>query len=141
LKDAGKRMSLLESCVTVAIISVTALVAVPGLIRARENYELESAARQVAGNLQSTRVRAITQNRDCRLRVTSAVTYVIECEAPSWRVEETVVLPRGFRITANASPRFHRRGNASPAATITVWSNSVRSRRVVVNITGRIRLD
>lgn len=134
-------MTLLESCVTVTIISITAVVAVPSLIRARENYELDATARQVAGNMQSARIKAVSRNRDCRLRVTSAVSYVIECEDPSWKRDENVVLPRGFRITASASPEFHRRGNVSPAATITVWNSSGRSKRVIVNITGRIRLE
>jgi Tfp pilus assembly protein FimT len=134
-------MTLLESCVTIGIISVLAVAAVPDLIRARESYELEAAARQVAGNLQSARIKAVTWNRDCRLRVTSHVTYVVECDEPPWRPQETLVLPRGFQITANASPQFHRRGNASPSATITVWAKWGRSKRVIVNITGRIRLE
>ena len=134
-------MTLLESCIAVTIVSVTALVALPSLVRARESYELDSTARQVAGNMQSARIKAITRNRDCRVRVTSAATYAIECEDPSWKPDTTVVLPRGFRITANASPEFHRRGNASPTGTITVWSNSGRTKRVIVNITGRIRVE
>jgi type II secretory pathway pseudopilin PulG len=134
-------MTLLESCITVVLVSVTAVVALPSLVRARENYELDSTARQVAGNLQSARIKALTRNRDCRVRVTSAATYVIECEDPSWKPDEFVVVPRGFRITANASPQFHRRGNASPAGTITVWNKSGRSKRVIVNITGRIRIE
>ena len=134
-------MTLLESCIAVTIVSITALISLPPLVRAREAYELDSTARQVAGNMQSARIKAITRNRDCRVRVTSAAAYAIECEDPAWKPDTAVALPRGFRITANASPQFHRRGNASPAATITVWSNSGRSKRVIVNITGRIRLE
>src|SRR5688572_5297998 len=127
-------MSLLESCVTVAIISITTVIAVPSLIRARETYELDAVARQVAGKMQQTRVKAVVRNRDCRFRVNSEVSYLLECEDPSWIPEENVVLPRGFRITANAAPRFHRHGNASPTATITVWDGRSRSKRVIVNI-------
>jgi Tfp pilus assembly protein FimT len=134
-------MTLLESCVTVTIISVTAMVAVPSLVRARENYELDATARQVAGNMQSARIKALSRNRDCRLRVTSSVSYVIECEDPTWKADENIVLSKGFRISANASPQFHRRGNASPTATITVFNSQGRSRRVIVNITGRVRVE
>jgi hypothetical protein len=134
-------MSLLESCLTVALISTATMIAVPSLIRARESYELEATARQVAGKMQLTRIKAVSRNRDCRIRVNSEVSYIIECEDPLWRPDETVILPRGFRITANASPQFHRRGNASPAATISVWDSRGRSKRVIVNITGRIRVD
>ena len=117
------------------------MIAVPPLVRARENYHLDATARQIAGNMQSARIKAVTRNRDCRLRVTSAVTYVIECQNPSWKVDETVLLPRGFHMTATATPAFHHRGNVSPAATVTVWNSSGKSKRVIVNITGRIRLD
>ncbi|HYR86549.1 MAG TPA: hypothetical protein VE422_20850 [Terriglobia bacterium] len=134
-------MTLLESCVAVAIVSIAAMAAVPSLIRAREIYELDATARQVAGKMQSTRILAVSRNRDCRVRVTSEVSFLIECEDSSWRTEESVVLPRGFRITANASPRFHRRGNASPTATISLWDSRSRSKRVIVNITGRVRVE
>jgi len=134
-------MTLLESSVAVVVISVTVVVAIPSLIRARESYELESTVRQVAGNLQSARVKAVSRNRDYRVRVTSQVTYAIEREDPPWKIDETLLVPRGFHITANASPQFHRRGNASPAATFTVWSPSGRSKMIVVNITGRIRIQ
>jgi Tfp pilus assembly protein FimT len=134
-------MSLLESCVAVAIISTAAMVAVPSLVRAREIYELEATARQVAGKMQSTRILAVSRNRDCRVRVTTDVSFLIECEDSFWLTEESVVLPRGFRITANASPRFHRHGNASPTATISVWDSRSRSKRVIVNITGRVRVE
>src|SRR5437870_297284 len=126
-------MSLIESCVTVAIISTVAVIATPSLIRAREIYELDATARQVEGKMQSTRIKAVSRNRDCRVRVTSEVSYVIECQDPIWLPDENVVLPRGFRITANAAPEFHKRGNASPTGTITVWDSRLRSKRVIVN--------
>ena len=40
-------MSLLESCLTVALISTATMIAVPSLMRARESYELEATARRV----------------------------------------------------------------------------------------------
>ena len=116
-------MSLIESCVTVAIISTVAVIATPSLIRAREIYELDATARQVEGKMQSTRIKAVSRNRDCRVRVTSEVSYVVECQDPIWLPDENVVLPRGFRITANAAPEFHKRGNASPTGTVTVWDS------------------
>jgi type II secretory pathway pseudopilin PulG len=134
-------MTLLESSLSIAIVSITAIVAVPPLIRAHDSYELDSTARQVAGNLQSARIKAISRNRDYRVRVISPATYAIEREDPTWKLDEALLIPRGFRITATASPQFHRRGNASPAGTIIVWNRSGRSKKVVVNITGRIRIE
>jgi hypothetical protein len=134
-------MSLLESCAGIAIVSTVVLFAAPSLVKARENYQLDSVARQVAGKMQWTRVKAISRNRDCRIRVASQASYIIECQDPDWRLEETVVLPNGFRVTATASPEFHARGNVAPAATFTIWNLRSATKRVVVNITGRVRVD
>jgi Tfp pilus assembly protein FimT len=110
-------------------------------MRARESYQLDAAARQVAGKMQLTRIKAVAGNRDCRIRPNSNFSFVIECEDGTWRVEESFLLPRGLRMTATASPEFHRHGNASPAATIVIWNDGGRSRRVIVNIAGRVRVD
>jgi hypothetical protein len=134
-------MTLLESFAGLAIAGTVVIFAAPSLITARENYQLEAVARHVAGKVQWTRIKAISRNRDCRVRVTSPASYVTECQYPDWRTDETITLPRGFRITATASPEFHVRGNASPAATLTVWNNRSKTKRVVVNITGRIRVE
>ena len=134
-------MSLLESLVSIGIISTVVIFAVPSLIKARENYQLDAVARQVAGKMQGTRIKAISRNRDCRIRVSSSTSYVVECQYPEWRADETVVLPNGFRITATASPEFHIRGNVAPTATLTVWDKYSKTKRVIVNITGRVRVD
>ncbi len=134
-------MSLLESCASVAIVSAVVIFAAPSLIRARENYQLDVVTRQVAGKMQWTRIKAISRNRDCRIRVDSETSYVVECEDPVWRTDEIVALPRGFRISANASPQFHKRGNASPSGTLTISDSHSKSKRVIVNITGRVRVE
>ena len=134
-------MSLVETCTGVAIVSAIVFFAAPSLIRARENYQLDQTTRQVARQMQWTRIKAISRDRDCRLRVISTTSYVIECKESAWAVDETVTLPAGFQITASATPQFHKRGNASPAATITIWDRRFNSKSVVVNITGRVRVE
>ena len=134
-------MTLLESCASIAIVSTVVIFAAPSLIRARENYQLDAVARQVAGKMQWTRIKAISRNRDCRVRVNSANSYVIECENSGWEIDEIVGMPRGFQITANASPQFHKRGNASPSGTLTIAGARAKTRRVIVNITGRVRVE
>ena len=134
-------MTLFESLLVVSILSVFAFFAAPSLIRARDNYQLDLATRQVAGNTEWTRVTAISRSRDCRVRVTSTTTYVMECLDPVWLSDQTVTMPAGFQITANASPQFHKRGNAAPAATLTIWDVHSHSKQVVINITGRVRVQ
>jgi Tfp pilus assembly protein FimT len=134
-------MSLLECCASVAIISIVVLFAAPTIIRARDNYQLDQVTRQVAGNMQWTRIKAISRSRDCRLRLTSVTSYVLECLDPVWLTGETVSLPSGFTVTANASVEFHKRGNAAPAGTLTITGSHSQSKQVVVNITGRVRIN
>jgi len=134
-------MTLLESCASLAVLSGVVFFAAPSFIRARDNYQLEGVARQVAANLQWTRIKAIGRDRDCRLRVNSSRSYIIECQDPGWLTDQTVVLPRGFGLSANAAPEFHPRGNAGPAGTVTVTDIHSKTKRIIVNISGRVRVE
>jgi hypothetical protein len=134
-------VTLVESCTGLAIVSVVVVFAAPPLVRARETYQLDGVARQVAGKMQWTRIKAISRNTDCRFRVSSPYSYVIECDNFGWQADQSVALPAGFRITANAAPEFHPRGNTAPAGTVTVWDKRSRQRRITVNISGRVRVD
>jgi Tfp pilus assembly protein FimT len=134
-------MSLIESCLSVAMISVVTVMAVPALQQSRQDYELTSAARDVASKLQFARIRAVSRNIDCRLRVTSSVSYAVECQDPVWALASAVVLPRGMTIAANARPEFHRLGNVAPTATITLTNAANRQKKVIVNNGGRIRVQ
>jgi Tfp pilus assembly protein FimT len=134
-------MSLLETCIGVVIVSGIVFFASPSLMRARDNYQLDQATRQVAGQMQWTRVKAITRDQDCRFRLTSTTSYTVECKGSVWVADESIALPFGFQMSATATPVFHRRGNTSPAATITVWDKHSNSKSVVVNITGRVRVQ
>ena len=134
-------MSLLESCISVAIILTIGFFAAPSIMKARDNYQLDLVTRQVAGNTQWTRVKAISRSRDCRIRVVSSTSYAMECLDPVWIADQTVALPQGFQISANATPQFHKRGNVAPAATLTISDKHSHSKQVVINITGRVRVQ
>jgi Tfp pilus assembly protein FimT len=134
-------MSLLESCISVAIILTIGFFAAPSIMKARDNYQLDLVTRQVAGNTQWTRVKAISRSRDCRVRVVSSTSYAMECLDPVWIADQTVALPQGFQISANATPQFHKRGNVAPAATLTISDKHSHSKQVVINITGRVRVQ
>ena len=93
-------MSLLEICIGLGILSLLVFFAAPSLVRARDNYELDQTTRQVAGQMEWTRLKAITRDQDCRFRLTSNTSYVIECKGFNWLADETITLPRGFQITS-----------------------------------------
>lgn len=134
-------MTLIETCVSVAIMSAATMIAIPALIQSKDDYVLKATANDVASRLHAARIRAVSRNIDCRMRVTSTSGYAVECQEPAWTVVEVIPLPRGFTIAANAKPEFHRLGNVSPTGTVTVTNPAGRSRKIVVNNAGRIRVD
>ena len=134
-------MSLTEILITVSVLVTSLAIAIPSLFRARESYELQSAARMVESRMQSARIHAVTRNRDCRINVTSTTSYAMECQGSTWETIESVTLPRGLSVTASARPEFHERGTVAPTATITVWNSLGKSLRVIVNINGRVRIQ
>lgn len=134
-------MSLTESCVAAVVISTVMAVALPSMNRTRQAFVLRSAASDVAARMHFTRISAITRNRDCRMTVTSAIAFVIECDEGSWRVLERFQMPRGITVEASARPEFHRRGNVAPTATFTLRNTGGAVKRVVVNVNGRVRIQ
>ena len=137
----SKGTTLLELCFVLTIAGTLAAVAIPPISRAIDQLGLIAAAEQVRSGLHTARIWSIIHNRDCRLRVASRVTYVIECQTPEWLTIRTETLPRGFMLVANNKPEFHPRGNVAPMATITVWNRAGRPRRIIVNRTGRVRME
>jgi prepilin-type N-terminal cleavage/methylation domain-containing protein len=59
-RDAG--FSLVELLAVVAIIAIMAAVALPSIARYVRNYRIKAATQQVAGELQSARMKAISKN-------------------------------------------------------------------------------
>ena len=134
-------MSLTESCIAAMIAATSLAVALPALTRTMDIYKLQAAASGVAATLHSARIAAINRNRDCRVIVSSATAYGIECDEGSWERVQTLTMPARITIEANARPEFHRRGNVSPTATLTVRNPSGGVRRVIVNVNGRVRIQ
>jgi type II secretory pathway pseudopilin PulG len=134
-------MTLIESCLSVAIITTVTLIAVPALTKTRDDYQLNSVANDVATKMQSARIHAISGNYDCRLRLTSNTAYAVECNNPTWVLVEPVVLPRGFTVTSSGPPEFHRLGSVVPTATVTVSNSEGHQKKVIVNNVGRVRIQ
>ena len=134
-------MSLTESCIAAMVAATSLAVTLPALNRTMDTYKLQSAAHSVAATMQSARIAAINRSRDCRISVTSATTYGIECDDGSWRSIQRLTMPGRITIEANAKPEFHRRGNVSPTATLIVRNPSGGLRRVIVNVNGRVRIQ
>jgi hypothetical protein len=136
-----KRMSLIEICIVLALLCATFTASAPSLLRSRDVYLLNAAARDVAGRLYSARAHAVAEGRDCRIRIASMTSYVVECGNAAWEPIERVDLSHNITVTANARPEFHPRGTVAPTATIAVWDAAGRVKRIVVNVNGRVRVQ
>ena len=135
-------MSLIESVIAMAIAATALASATPAILESREQYLLSAAAQDVSTALYAAKVHAILEARDCRFRADSTTSYVVECQrtaGPVWTEVERRSLAAGLTLSANNRPEFHRRGNVSPTATISVWNARGRTLKVIVNANGRIR--
>ncbi len=137
----AKGATLLETCMVAAVIGVLSVISVPSFVRAQQRFVLSSTAYEVRSELHRARILAITRNQDCRLRVTSPNTYLVECQTPAWVSVRLIYVPVGVSISANNRPEFHPMGNVGPMASITVWNESGDRRKIIVSRGGRIRLE
>jgi type II secretory pathway pseudopilin PulG len=136
-----KGATLFEACLVSAIIGVLSVIALPSFVRAQQRFVLESTACEIRSELHRARILAITRNQDCRLRVTTPGSYVLECQTPDWVAVRLIYLPSGMSISANNRPEFHPMGNVGPMASITVWNQEGDRRKVIVSRSGRIRME
>ena len=134
-------MTLSEACVAAAIVVVTVAVATPSFIHAHQIYLLNASARAVAGGMHAARIAAVTRNAACRVAVPSAAMFAIECQQGQWLQIESMFLPYGMTLTANSKPTFHSRGNVSPTGTLKLCNRFKRCLQVIVNVSGRVRIQ
>ena len=134
-------MTLLELCVVAAIVAILLVVAIPPFFRAQEAYRLSAAADEVRSELHRARILSIVRDEDCRLRVTSPSSYLIECQTPEWVEIRSRRMPRDFVVSANNEPEFHPLGNVGPMATVRVWNPAGDHRRIIISRSGRIRIE
>ena len=102
----AKGATLLETCMVAAVIGVLSVISVPSFVRAQQRFVLSSTAYEVRSELHRARILAITRNQDCRLRVTSPNTYLLECQTPAWVSVRLISLPASVSISANNRPEF-----------------------------------
>lgn len=146
----GERgLTLLEILVATAFASLIAVMALPGLGEAASAWRLAAAARQIVLDLKVTRVQAISENTDRRLRLpfpASAYRRERREESGAYVADgPPIALPSGVAVvdcTANGGAiTFRPLGHASTFGTIILRNESGDERRVVVDIAGRLRVE
>jgi len=137
-------LTLAEMLLTVALFSVLLSIAIPNWSTLTHGYQLDSAARQVATDLQSARNRAMAQYRRYRVVSVTSTTYSVEREQTpggSYVVfTGPKAFPSGITSSFDNTPVFQTRGNVSPGATITLTNSKGQTKQVEINQSGRIEI-
>ena len=151
--------TLLEVVIALTLLGILGAVLTLQLRPLLAQTRLHDATRQMVANLQYVRMKAVSQN--CRLRVTFHPTshdYVVDKDQDGvWQrqllhshsaevvAEATIPLPRDVRIAAVNSGGdviFLPRGAVDGGISITLGTVSGgETRRVVVNLAGRVRVE
>jgi len=138
--------TLLEIIVTLAIFSILVAIAVPIWSTLVPGYRLNSAARQVTTEFQSARNRAMAQYRRFRVVFDSATTYKVERENTPGAADYVLFsgpknLPPAITAAANNTPVFQSRGDASPAANVTLTNTKGETKVIAVSSVGRVEIQ
>ncbi len=153
-------VTLIEMIVTVGILALLLGIIALNAATFLGPLRLSSAARQVAIDLQLTRMKAIAQNRKFRALFTAGgTTYQVERRNDAdngWDLHAlyghgttassaaSISLPQGAEIqSANSGGNviFQPRGTAENATIVIRHSAASTTKSIVVNLAGRIRIQ
>ena len=160
-RPSQQGLTLVESLISLAVVTVSLGAAVPGFQQAQERRQLEGAAAQLATDLRHARSLAVARRAPVRLSVQSsegASCYVVHtgsagdcrCSGAGAAVctsgaeaLRTVGFEAGGRMrlsSTSASMLFDTdRGTVTPTGTLRLQASSGDSIHQVVNIMGRVR--
>lgn len=138
--------SLLELLSAIALVGVTAALAVPNLRQLTAPWALDGASRQVASAFQVARQRAITRNVRYRLKFAAPRTFQLEREtkrgkfvAEGGAQELPAVVSLG--VIKPKTPTFDTRGILAQQAQVSMRTSEKSARTVVVNVLGRTTIE
>jgi Tfp pilus assembly protein FimT len=139
--------TVFELIIVVVLVAVLSAVAVPRMFVLREQFQLSSDTRLIAIELRRTRMKAVAENRVCRLVLYTGGGYRHQCmEGESWvnRSGETA-LGKGITFVSTVGglpqPAFSSLGTLANDVSITI-TNRLGQRKVVrANVLGRITVQ
>ncbi len=136
--------TVIELIVVLAVALIVMGVALPNMISWLPNYRLSSGARQVAGDLQLARMKAISQNTKYRLNfgVLPSTSYTFEKDDGGFATESgPFSLPDGITVTVvSATSEFQARGTVDAASVITLQNINSLTKQVQISIVGRVAI-
>ncbi len=137
--------TVIELIVVLAVALIVMGIALPNMVSWLPTYRLSAGARQLAGDLQLARMKAISQNTKYRLKFPTATTYEFWKESGGTFNKESgpFGLPNGITVTA-ATPfntsEFQSRGTVNTAGSITLQNTNSLTKQVQISIVGRVAI-
>ncbi len=136
--------TVIELMVVLAVATIVMGVALPNMMSWLPTYRLSAGARQLAGDLQLARMKAISQNTKYRLKFTTATSYEFEKESGGTFSTESgpFSLPDGITITGTTpftTSEFQARGTVNAASVITLQNSNSSTYQGDISIVARPR--
>ncbi|HVO94748.1 MAG TPA: GspH/FimT family pseudopilin [Terriglobales bacterium] len=133
--------TLIEMMAGLGVAGLLMIIAMPFFTKTLPGLRLNDAARQIATDLQQTRMRAVAQSIPYQISF-STTTYVIQsCNGTCTNVSGNMALPEGITVTPpSTAPQFQPRGTVAAASTIRI-SNGSTNKWVCVKIVGRVNIQ
>ena len=136
--------TVIELMVVLAVAVIVMGVALPNMMSWLPTYRLSAGARQLAGNLQLARMKAISQNTKYRLNfgVLPSTSYTFEKDDGGFATESgPFSLPNGITVTVvSATSEFQARGTVNAASGITLQNINSLTKQVQISIVGRVAI-
>lgn len=132
-------LTVVELLLTMGLLALMLLVAVPGMESFFVGLELHDGVRTVSAALGTARCRAILDCRPVRVEVVPGRLLLSADSGLGWQEFRCFVLPPKLAVKANSRPVFSPQGNAAPLCTI-ILEKQQRVRRVVLSMYGRIKV-
>ncbi|HXZ36203.1 MAG TPA: GspH/FimT family pseudopilin [Thermodesulfobacteriota bacterium] len=139
---AQKGFSILELCITLAIIAVVAAIGYPTFQRMAINGNLRSAARQIMGDIALLKERAVAQNTQCSITFEPSNNRYrcSDMDTDQWKYP--TMIARDIQITRAAfgtgrTMVFESRGTVQQAGNIELTNGRGSKATITCNIAGR----
>ncbi|RMF85143.1 MAG: prepilin-type N-terminal cleavage/methylation domain-containing protein [Nitrospinota bacterium] len=142
----GERaFTLIELLIVGMILALMALLALPNFTHWLFMTRMHSTAREIAADLQTARIKAITQNTAFRVRFDPQTeTYQMEKRvAGQWKtVGDPKTLPAGVDLVqVTRQPIFQPIGTAPGGTTVTLHGAQGGIKKIKVSFAGRIKIE
>ena len=145
-----KGITLIELIVVMVIIAIGALLLAPNIGAWLPNYRLRSATRDIASNMRTAQMKAVSNNLQYRVNLNAgdvgSNSYILQRNSGGW-IDDGVIqnLPPGITITANTLPNQRAEFNpnsTSSSGSVTLQDTKGAQKRIALtSATGRVRIE